>query len=526
MGTGVASPAKKGGTLRIASAIDLDSIDPAIDYLGIGWMLEYATCAKLYNYPDKPAPAGAIVVPEVATGFPKVSADRRTATIQLRRTFRFHTGRPITAANFVAAFNRDASPKLGSPAVAYLHEIAGTDAVIAGRARTISGVKALGRYTLQIRTTQPLGDLVSRLTMPFFCPIAANTPSREIDDPLGSGPYYVASHVPNREIVLERNRFYRGSRPANVDRVLWSIGPSGASCRQAVERDELDYCTLLSPSDYEQAARTFGINRHNGQFYFDPSFLQFYFAFNHDRPAFKGRGQIPFMKAINWAIDRHALVQAAGYLGGKRTDHILPQTLAKEPRIYPHGGVSERSLAKARALLAKAKFKPKTLVFYVATACCAGGPETVWAGIFQFDLKRLGIDVQIKYFSLDELFDRTGTRGQPFDVAIQGWAPDYADGASFFRPLFYGPGITTSGNVNVAYFNRPKYNRAIDRIDGLTGVARRKAWAALDLEMMRNDPPVAPFMELAARNFVSKSFGCFVFQPVYGRPDLAAACKK
>src|SRR5207253_3800863 len=136
---------------------------------------------------------------------------------------RLHTGQRVTAANFVAAFNRDANPKLQSPARYYLHEIVGADAVMDGRAEAISGVKALSPYTLQIRTTQPLPDLVSRLTMPFFCPIATNTPLQEINDPLGSGPYYVASRVPGRQVVLKRNPFYRGPRPANVDQAVWTI---------------------------------------------------------------------------------------------------------------------------------------------------------------------------------------------------------------------------------------------------------------------------------------------------------------
>jgi ABC-type oligopeptide transport system substrate-binding subunit len=163
-----AGPAQKGGTLRLSSILDVDSLDPAIGYDPRSWMIEYATCAKLYNYPDKPAPAGAVAVPEVATGFPRVSADGKTQTIELRRTFRFHTGARVTAANFVAAFNRDASPKLQSGAASYLHEIVGAAAVINGQAQTMSGVKAVGRYSLQVRTTRPLPDLVYRLTTPFF----------------------------------------------------------------------------------------------------------------------------------------------------------------------------------------------------------------------------------------------------------------------------------------------------------------------------------------------------------------------
>src|SRR6266540_3112247 len=236
------SAQKKSGTLRLSSILDVDSVDPAIAYFPQSWMLEYATCAELYSYPDKPAPEGAIVIPEVATGFPRISKDGKTQTIRLKRTYRFHTGARVTAANFVAAFNRDANPKLLSPARQYLHEIVGADAVIAGKAQTISGVKALGPYRLQIRTTRPLPDLVSRLTMPLFCPIAVNTPPHEINNPLGSGPYYIASRVPGRQVVLERDRFYRGSRPANVDHVVFTVGLGQGACRQALERDELHWC--------------------------------------------------------------------------------------------------------------------------------------------------------------------------------------------------------------------------------------------------------------------------------------------
>ena len=52
----------------------------------------------------------------------------------------------MTARSYVDAFNRVANPKLGSPATPYMREIEGAEAVIAGRAKTISGVRALGPY--------------------------------------------------------------------------------------------------------------------------------------------------------------------------------------------------------------------------------------------------------------------------------------------------------------------------------------------------------------------------------------------
>jgi ABC-type transport system substrate-binding protein len=518
----VASPtSKKGGTLRVGRPRDIDSVDPAIAYVPDSWMIGFATCAKLYNYPDKPPPRGATVIPEVAKGFPRISNGGKIQTIALKRTYRFNTGARVTAANFVAALNRDANPAMQSPARVYLHEIVGADAVINGRAKTISGARALGSYTLQIRTTQPVPDLASRLTMPFFCPIAVNTPLHEIDDPPGSGPYYVASRVRDRQVTLKRNPLYHGPRPANVDQAVWTITGREA-CRVAVEQNELDYCggAGIPSTDYAAVAAKYGINRKNGQFFFNPDLFTRAFAFNHDRPAFKGAGQIPLKQAINWAIDRPALVRAAGYLSGRETDQILPAALGRDARIYPLGGVTARSLAKARALLAKAKFKPKRLVFYAPNF----DPGPAQARIFQFNLKRLGIDVQIQYFPTDAFVEKIGTRGEQFDVALYGSAADYADPEAFFASL-KGTSIQRTGNLNVAYFNRQRYNRAIARIDRLPSESRRRALAKLDVDMMRNDPPLAPFMNEARRDFVSRSLGCYTFNPVVYL-DVAAACKK
>ncbi len=83
-----------------------------------------------------------------------------------------------------------------------------------------------------------------------------------------------------------------------------------------------------------------------------PSLTTWFIAFNHDRPAFKGPGQIPLKKAINYAIDRPELARTLGYLAGKRTDQMLPPALARAESIYPLEGAEP---ATARKWLARAK---------------------------------------------------------------------------------------------------------------------------------------------------------------------------
>src|SRR5262245_51844506 len=193
--TGSAAEAPKGGTLRLSRFSDVDFVDPALAYLGSSWPIGFATCAKLFNYPNA---AGIRLQPEVVRTA-RVSRDGRVYMFELKRTFRFHTGAPVTARSFADAFNRVANPRLKSPATGYMQEIVGAVAVMKGRARTISGVRVLAPYRLQIRLTRRVGDFTARLTLPFFCPVLPNSPvdPAGMNDPPGSGPYYVAERVVN-----------------------------------------------------------------------------------------------------------------------------------------------------------------------------------------------------------------------------------------------------------------------------------------------------------------------------------------
>lgn len=510
---------KKGGTLRFSKSTDVDYVDSALAYFTDTWQMQFATTARLYSYPDKGGAEGATVIPEVAAGFPVVSKDGKTYTIKLKNTFKFHTGAPVTAQSFVDAFNRDANPKMQSPATSYMGEILGANAVIDGKAATISGVKALDKYTLQIQTTQPLADLVARLTMPFFAPILPNTPIEPdgINNPAGSGPYYVAERTVNRQIVLKRNPFYKGGRPANIDSIVETIGPGLEACRLAVEQGSNDYCVDgVPPTAYKEIADKYGVNKKDGQFFFNAALGTSYFALNHDRPAFKGAKGIALAKGINFAIDRPALVRAGGFLGGKRTDQILPPAMTRDVDLYPLIGANP---TKAKAAMGSGQ--PTSLVLYTANR----GARIIRSQVFQFNMKQIGIDVEIKQFARAVQHEKTAQRGEPFDVTDEGWLVDYADPITFFDPLLNGANLQQTGNSNVAYFNDPKTNAAIEAAKKLSGAARATAWANIDISIMKDNPAWAPFLSITFRDFVSKNLGCYVFQPVF-QMDLAVVCKK
>ena len=509
---------QEGGTLRLSKSTDVDYVDPALAYFTDSFgMIGYATCAKLYNYPDAEGDAGTLVRPEVAAAFPEVSRRGRTHTIRVRRGFRFHTGELVTARSYARAFNRNANPKMQSPATSYMHEIEGVDQMLDGKAKRISGVRTPDAYTLVIRTTKPVPDFVARLTMSFFCPVAVGTPIEPdgINDPAGSGPYYVAERVVNRRMVLKRNPFYRGDRPRNFAQIVWTIGPSLESCRLMVERDETDYCVDgVPPTAYKELADKYGVNK--GRFFFNLILGISYFALNHDRPAFKNN--LPLRKAINYALDRPSLVRAGGYLGGIRTDQILPPALGSDADLYPLQGPD---VEKARALARGHMPRDPELVLYTSTR----GARGVRAQLLQYQLKQIALDVQIRTLRGIQ-HQSCSNRFDEFDLCDEGWLVDYPDAVTFFDPLLNGERIQATGNSNTSYFNDPDVNRRIERIKQMPiGDRRRRAWAQLDVDVMRDKAPIAPFLVLANRDFVSKSVGCYLFHPVM-QFDLAAACPR
>src|SRR5689334_25034180 len=210
----------KGGTIKAAWHGGIDFIDPALAYYQESWQIEYATCVKLLNYPDKPAPAGYQLQPEAASAMPTVSADGLTVTFTVPPgKYKFNTGEPVTAQTFADSLMRDLNPKEVSPFVSFV----GSSIVGAsgwnGKG-TIPGVQVQGdKFILHL--TQPNGTIVAEMATPFMCAIPHNTPinSKGVNAIAGAGPYYIASYSPNQSIVLKKNPNYTGPRPHTLDEI-------------------------------------------------------------------------------------------------------------------------------------------------------------------------------------------------------------------------------------------------------------------------------------------------------------------
>jgi peptide/nickel transport system substrate-binding protein len=503
---------KAGGTLNIDLSTDIDFSDPALAYYVPSWEIEYATQLKLLNYPDANGPRSSQLVPEAAAGMPRVTGNGKVYDFTVNAGFtRLSNGERVTAANFKAALDRIADPKMNSPARSFITDIVGSNT------SPVSGVTVRGNHLI-IRLARPAPDFLARIAMPFFGAIPKNLvhDPNGVDTPPSAGPYYIASRTPAKAVILKRNPYYKGKRPHNVDAVSYTVGNSLEAIRLRVEQATSDYAADgLPPSAWSELGSKYGVNK--GRVFVKAVLATSYYSFNHDRPIFKDN--LPLKRAINFAIDRTALLAQSGYLAGKRTDQLLPPGLGgfRDADIYPLKGPNLKVANK----LAAGHTRDGKIVLYAANR----GAPVLRAQILQFNLKQIGLDVEVKLFARAVQFQKEGTRGEPFDIGDDGWQADYADPYDFVNILLYGGNLRPANNNNFSYFNDPKYNKKMVDAALLSGPKRLTTYGLLDIDLMKNAAPIAARAAGSDRIFVSNRFGCFTFSNVYG-VNIAASCLK
>jgi ABC-type transport system substrate-binding protein len=354
----------------------------------------------------------------------------------------------------------------------------------------------------------------------FFCAVPKNTsvdPDQEKPVPT-AGPYYVTSWTPKRQLILKKNPNYSGDRPANFDEIRYTADVEQATSVLQIKQGSTDYAgDGIPPSANSELARDFGPGTDKAkdgkqQFFYNPALTFNYLGLNTTRPLFK---DVNVRKAVAYAIDRPALVRLSGAYSGEPTDQYLPPGLSsfEDADLFPLAGPD---VEKAKELMGG---KTGKAVMYT----CNQAPCPERAQLVQQNLKAIGIDVSIKQFPRNVQFAKEGIKGEPFDIADEGWIADYPDPYDFINKLLDGRTIQESNNVNFSYFNSPIYNKKMDEAAAQTGEARDRAYAELDADIAGNAAPLAAWSVPNNIDFFSARVGCQLFQPVYFM-DLGALC--
>ena len=505
------SGAKVGGTLRVnLSTTDVEFTDPALEYETTGWQIEYATALKLLNWKETKAQ----LFPEGASAFPRVGLGGRRYTFRIRKGLRLSDGSKVTAQSFQYAFQRALSAKMHSPSVAFLGDL--------------KSVTTRGRYTLILNLKRPRPDFNSIVSMPFF---QAVSKSKTPLDPNGvkvypsGGPYYIASRDVGRSIVLKRNKYYKGSRPHNVNQINITVNTNLDTSLLQVKANARDYDMFgVPPTAHVELHQ-----KYPKRYHVKAGVITDYLSMNttygsageniKNRSCFNGYSGagLRTRKAVNYLVNRPASLAARGAFAGTPTNQVLPPTMPgyhnwRTAIGYPTG---RPNVKKAKSL------KPKhcNIVFYASTS-----PISIAiTQIIKSNLQKIGIDSNIKTFPFAVRIAKEGHRGEPYDLDLQAWGADYPDPVDFIDILLNGNNIQAENNNNNAYFNNKKFNRKMEVAGRISNLPKRyAAWALIDRDVMKQQAPLAPLFFRTVREFTSARVKHYSYQPIYANMNFNA----
>jgi ABC-type transport system substrate-binding protein len=523
----------RGGTLQVLSS----DPEPTLDTAGFYYApIVRAYARTLYGYNLSGPPEQATVpVPDIASGPPQVSADRRTYTFRLRAGVRYAppVDREVTARDFITAIQRLYDKALPFSGNSYADLIAGASAFRAGKASRISGLAAPDARTLQITLVQPAPDLLSILALAFFAPVPGEyaadyqVGANYSGHMVGSGPYTPDVYIPGETVVLVRNPNWDPAtdplRKAWVDRIHVRVGVGISLIQRQIEREEAD----LSLNSHVPQARVAALRadpQRSRRVSVNTTGSLLFLVLGTHRAA-GAIADVRVRQAVNYAIDkvayRDAVAGRFAATGELASTIMAPGSLGyRHYDLYPTPG-GRGDPAKARALLAAAGY-PHGLTLGFATF--GSGRLAAGRKPIEDSLKRAGIRLKV---TTNKEWDphyealRNPAKRLEHQLAQNGWILEYfGDNARQSIVAQYDSRLTDTGNFSE--YDNPAVNQMIDRALAEPDWDRRAAlWAQIDQRIMRDAPLVPLLWQNASFQWASRVHG-WVYDPWTTAPDLTA----
>lgn len=216
------------------------TLDPADAYETGSLGLIYNMSDRLYTY----SVGKAEVSPQLATDFPKISADGLTYTIPLRENVVFHDGEKFNAQ--AMAFSLERFIKNGGKPAFLLGDI-------------IDTAKATGEYELTIKLKQPFAAFPSLLAFAGACAVSPKAykigeGEFEPNNFVGTGPYKLTKFATDK-VQIDPFDQYWGEKPINKGVVL-QILSSGVNLFNSFKKQSIDVAALSMDADQIKNLRT------------------------------------------------------------------------------------------------------------------------------------------------------------------------------------------------------------------------------------------------------------------------------
>lgn len=466
-----ATAPRAGGTLTFSAPAAIPSLDPAVAYDEVSAFCLHHVYDTLVGYP---ATGGSVaLVPRLASAW-TVSPDGLTYTFTLRSGVTFSDGTPVTAADFVFAWQRVLRLP-GSPFAGFLAPIDGATAYAAAERDDVPGLRA-GDGVLEVQLTRPDAAFLYVLAMPFTTPLRAAVVAAHGDElrraVVGTGAFTVEAWREGEALVLARNpRHWDAPRPY-LDRVVFRENLPRDAAHLAFLRGELDVIDRL-PAPAWLALRDRPAWRPHIRI--APQLSTFGARFDVRRPPFD---DVRVRRALNLALDRAQQLRALHGLAVPAHGILPPGLLGRDDTLAP----PPHDPARARALLAEAGYPDGLALTYVTVK--EEYAERL-AQLLQADLAAAGVRVTIEVLPFATFLAATGAPDGPA-FSYTSWLMDYPDPSNFLDVRFHSRAI---GVTNDSGYANPALDRLLDEARALADPAARAARYRAAERLLADDAP-------------------------------------
>lgn len=486
---------KKGGTVKIELSDEPDSLDPGNTYYGWVQNLSRLYGRTLTSFKPAAGKDGLEVVPDLAEGLGKASADAKTWTYTLKKGLKFEDGTPITSKDVKYAVERSnfAPEALSNGPTYFKAHLAGGDKYKGPykdkSAGGISSIETPDDTTIVFKLKDPFADFDYLATFSQTAPVPASKDKGAdyVKHIVSSGPYKFESYDEGRGATLVRNSNWDPktdpNRPALPDKVTIrfkvkqetvdnnlisdniTVDGGGTGVAPATQPDVITKPDLKKQTDNSYAGATSYIGLNVNVAPFD---------------------NIHCRKAVQWGLDK-ASVQIAqgGDPKGDVATTLLPPTVNGYSKfdLYESAG-HKGDEAKAKDEL-KQCGKPKGFDTKISARSDRPAEMSMVTAV-QASLKKIGINAEIKSFPAGKYFSNFAgnpsyVHANKLGMIMSAWGADWPTGFGFLDQIINGSAIKPSGGNNVQELNDPKINKLLNEgIANTDTAAREKAWGDVD----------------------------------------------
>jgi peptide/nickel transport system substrate-binding protein len=362
--TSGATPAAPQTTLTIANAVNMDSLDPALEVHNETIWID----SVIYEGLTKTNEASTEIQPALAESW-DVSPDGLTYTFHLRDA-KFADGTPVTAEDARYSIAR----------------ASGKDSAWGFLLTAVKDIQATDAKTLVMTLSGKHAPLLADLSMYAFAVLPKAQVEAQGDNffkkPIGTGPFQVDSSEEGASLTLKVNPNWWGTKP-NLTEIKYLIVPNDNDRTLLLQAKQVDVIENIPASYFDQVSADPQL-----QLNLFPSSRIDFITLNNNDPHLADKN---VRNAINYGIDRNAIIQAA--YAGKA---IPAGSFFPYKMLYFDDSLQapEFSIDKAKGLLAQSPYASGFKIELLEVANDVAGNAT--AVVVKDSLAKIGIDVDIK----------------------------------------------------------------------------------------------------------------------------------